>query len=275
VRFDDLSRPPLDAAALTSALTREGSVWRRVEVLPEAGSTNALVAERARAGEAPGLVLVAEHQTAGRGRLDRTWVTPDRAALTFSMLLEPVGVPAARWPWLPLLVGIAVAEAVRRVAEVDASLKWPNDVLVGDRKLAGILLERVERPDQNPAAVLGVGLNVSAGADELPVATATSLRLEGARTLDRSVLLRELLRTLEALFLQWRSERGDPSGGLQPSYVRRCATLGRRVRVDLPTGEALHGEAVGIDPDGRLQVRTATGTRTLGAGDVVHVRARP
>ena len=96
-------------------------------------STNAELARRARAGAEAGSVLVADHQTAGRGRLDRTWVSPPGSALTFSVLLAPDRVPVARWPWLPLLVGIAVAEGVRRVAEVDCSLKWPNDVLVGDR----------------------------------------------------------------------------------------------------------------------------------------------
>jgi BirA family biotin operon repressor/biotin-[acetyl-CoA-carboxylase] ligase len=215
---------------------------------------------------------VADHQTAGRGRLDRAWVTPAGSALTFSVLLDPAGVPVARWPWLPLLAGIAVSEGVRRVAEVDCTLKWPNDVLVGERKLAGILVERIER-NAGAVAVVGVGLNVSLAEEELPVPTATSLALEGAATTDRTVVLREVLRALEALFVQWRADRGDPSRGLVDSYVRRCGTLGREVRVDLPAGGRLHGVATGIDTDGRLEVRTQEGPRVLGAGDVVHVRA--
>jgi BirA family biotin operon repressor/biotin-[acetyl-CoA-carboxylase] ligase len=257
--------------ALSTALTRAGSLWREVEVVRACPSTNAEVAARARAGAEAGLVLVADHQTAGRGRLDRTWVTPPGAALTFSVLLAPDRVPVARWPWLPLLAGIAVAEGVRRVAEVDCSLKWPNDVLVDDRKLAGILVERVERPS-GAVAVVGVGLNVSQGADELPVATATSLALEGAATTDRTVVLREVLRSLEALFVQWQADSGDPGRGLVDSYVRRCGTLGREVRVDLPAGEQVVGVATGIDTEGRLEVRTPEGPRILGAGDVVHVR---
>lgn len=243
-------------------------------MLPEAASTNAVVAARARRGEAPGLVVVTDHQTAGRGRLDRSWVTPARSALTFSVLLDPDRVDTARWPWLPLLTGIAVAEAVRRVAEVECGLKWPNDVLVGERKLAGILVERVERP-AGPVAVVGVGLNVSQTEAELPVPTATSLAMAGATTADRTVVLREVLRTLEALYLQWQADAGDPARGLHPSYLRRCSTLGRTVRVDLPTGEQVYGEATGVDPDGRLEVRTTGGLRTMGAGDVVHVRAVP
>ena len=274
MRFDDLRRPPLDRAALTAALTGGASIWRAVDVVEESPSTNRAVAERARAGEPEGLVLVAEHQTAGRGRLDRSWVTPARAALTFSVLLVPDRVPPSRWPWLPLLAGIAVAEGVRRVTDVPCALKWPNDVMVDDQKLAGLLVERVERPSST-AAVLGVGLNVTSTRGELPVPTATSLELAGASTLDRSVILREVLRAFEALYLQWSAERGDPDAGLHAAYVRRCHTIGRQVRVQLPSGEAVVGEAVGVDGDGRLQVRTATGSRLVGAGDVVHVRPQP
>lgn len=247
-------------------------MWRQVDVVKACPSTNAEVAARARAGEQAGIVLVADHQTAGRGRLDRVWVTPPGAALTFSVLLDPGGVPVGRWPWLPLLVGIAVAEGVRRVADVDCTLKWPNDVLVGDRKLAGILVERIER-SSGAVAVVGVGLNVSLAEDELPVPTATSLAIEGAATTDRTVVLREVLRSLEALFVQWRADLGDPTRGLVDSYVRRCGTLGRQVQVDLPSGEQIRGMATGIDTDGRLEVRTSEGPRILGAGDVVHVRA--
>lgn len=272
VTYDDLRRPPLDRAALESALVRPGSSWSAVELLPAAPSTNAVLADRARVGTADaGTVLVADHQTAGRGRLDRTWTTPAGAALTFSVLLAPDRVPVGRWPWLPLLAGIAVSEGVRRVSGVEAGLKWPNDVMVEDRKLAGILLERVETP-RGAFAVVGVGLNVSQTKEELPVPTATSLVLEGASTTDRTVVLRELLRSLDALYVQWQEDAGDPVLGLHASYVRRCATLGRSVRVDLPTGEQVLGEAAGIDADGRLEVRTDAGARLLGAGDVVHVR---
>lgn len=274
VTYDDLRRPPLDPVALSTALTRPGSLWRQVDVVAACPSTNAELAAQARAGAPAGAVLVADHQTAGRGRLDRTWVTPAGSALTFSVLLAPDRVPTARWPWLPLLVGIAVAEGVRRVTGVECTLKWPNDVLVDDRKLAGILVERVER-DRGAVAVVGVGLNVSLSEAELPVATATSLAVEGAVTTDRTVVLREVLRSLEALFVQWQADGGDPRLGLVESYVRRCSTLGRQVRVELPSGEHLQGTASGIDTDGRLEVHTADGRRMLGAGDVVHVRPGP
>ena len=154
-------RPPLDLARL-------GALGRRVqlEVLDTTASTNAVASARARDGAPHGLVVVAEHQTAGRGRLDRAWETPARSSLTFSVVLRPQ-VPAPEWPWLPLLAGHALVTALREI-EVPAGLKWPNDVLIGERKVAGILLERVETGD-GPAAVLGIGLNVSTTAEELPV----------------------------------------------------------------------------------------------------------
>jgi BirA family biotin operon repressor/biotin-[acetyl-CoA-carboxylase] ligase len=249
--------------------------WR-LEVLPESPSTNAYVVARALGGEPPGLAVVAEHQTSGRGRLDRTWVTPPRAALTFSLLVAPDRVPVARWPWLPLLSGLAVLDGVRRASGLRARLKWPNDVLVDGLKVSGILVERVERPagasggsGAGAVAVVGVGLNVSSTRDELPVVSATSLALAGATALDRTVLLREVLTAFTQRFDAWQDAAG---GGLREAYSEACSTLGRRVRVDLPTGGSLTGQALGVDLDGRLQVDDGTAVRVLGAGDVVHVR---
>jgi BirA family biotin operon repressor/biotin-[acetyl-CoA-carboxylase] ligase len=236
-----------------------------VEIRDRADSTNALVAERARSGEPEWLVLVAEHQVAGRGRLDRTWETPDRAALTFSVLLRP-RVGADRWPWLPLLTGYAVGAALRG-AGVDACLKWPNDVTVHDLKVAGILLERIETPD-GPAAVVGIGVNVSQTAEELPVGTATSLLLQGSDP-DRTLLLGAVLDSLAEQYDVWQASGG---GSLAASYQRVCTTVGSEVRVDLPTGTTLAGLAAGVDDDGRLLVETGARTVAVAAGDVVHVR---
>jgi BirA family transcriptional regulator, biotin operon repressor / biotin---[acetyl-CoA-carboxylase] ligase len=269
--YGDLDRPPLDVSALARALTSSETRWREVQVVEETASTNLDVAARARAGAAAGLVLVAEHQSGGRGRQGRVWASPPRSGLTFSVLLEPAVVPAERWPWIPLLCGVAVAEGVRRVADVEPSLKWPNDVLVDDRKLAGILAERVETPAAS-LVVVGVGLNVTLRRDELPVPAATSLALEGASTTDRTVVLRSVLRVLDALFGAWLAEGGDPAAGLADAYARRCSTLGRRVDVALPGGGSLSGRAERVDDHGRLVVATAHGPEVVGAGDVVHVR---
>jgi BirA family biotin operon repressor/biotin-[acetyl-CoA-carboxylase] ligase len=268
VTDDPSARPPLDRDRLSDA-----GAGLAVEVVDVAASTNAVVAARAREGSAEGLVVVAEHQTAGRGRLDRSWETPPRAALTFSMLLRPTVGPE-EWPWLPLLTGYAVGGALRD-AGFDAGVKWPNDVLIGDLKVAGILVERVDTPT-GPAAVLGVGLNVSTTAEELPVPTATSLAVAGGDAPDRTTLLLELLRRLREEYDAWRGGSAD----LRAAYTRACVTVGRDVRVDLPGGETLTGRATGLDAGGRLTVRPHTGTATgpgdrevaVGAGDVVHVR---
>jgi BirA family biotin operon repressor/biotin-[acetyl-CoA-carboxylase] ligase len=252
-------RPPLDPERL-AALGR----GLRVEILDAAPSTNAVAADRARAGAPHGLVVVAEHQTAGRGRLDRSWETPARAALTFSVLLRP-RVPAAEWPWLPLLAGHALATALRE-AEVPAGLKWPNDVLVGERKLAGILLERVETPD-GPAAVLGIGLNVSTTEAELPVETATSVALATGSAPDRTELLTRVLGRLVDEYDAWQADEGR-TAALRAAYTEACVTLGREVRVELPGGEVRTGTARDVDAGGRLVVDDFA----VGAGDVVHVR---
>jgi BirA family biotin operon repressor/biotin-[acetyl-CoA-carboxylase] ligase len=250
--YGDLDRPPLDAAALRRALEPEG--WR-VEVLPEAGSTNAVVAERARGGEPAGLVVVAEHQTAGRGRMDRSWVSPSRAGLTFSVLLRP-GWPPADWAWVPLLAGVAVATAVREQAELAVELKWPNDVLVDGRKACGILAE-LPVPG---VAVVGIGLNVTTREAELPHAAATSLQLAGAATTDRGTLLKAVLRAL-------RIAVADPVAGRE-RYRELCSTPGQEVVLDLAGNPPVRGRADAVDDDGRLVVDGVPHA----AGDVVHAR---
>ncbi|MDO9378072.1 MAG: biotin--[acetyl-CoA-carboxylase] ligase [Nocardioidaceae bacterium] len=271
--YADLDRPPLDAAALTHALVGSGTWWRDVQVTPSTASTNADLSTLAAAGAPEGTLVTTDHQQAGRGRLDRVWTVPPQAAISVSVLLRPDPVPAERWSWLPLLVGVAVAETVQ-AAGVEATVKWPNDVLVDDLKISGILVERVQT-DAGPAAVVGVGLNVHQRADELPVPTATSLALAGAATTDRTVLLRSYARVLEALYRAWAAAEGDPRVGLLDSYVRRCSTLGQDVRVEMPNGEPLVGTAEAIDAGGRLVVRAGGARHALSAGDVVHVRRRP
>ena len=262
---DVAARPPLDVARLADA--RAAGTFR-VEVVDALPSTNAVVAQRARAGEPAGLVVVTEHQTSGRGRLDRTWQTPPRAALTFSVLLRPQ-VPAAEWPWLPLLAGHALARALRDTGVAAAGVKWPNDVLVGDLKVAGILVERVETAT-GPAAVVGIGLNVSTTVEELPVPTATSVGLALGTEPDRTGLLLAVLAGLRGEYDAWQAGGADE---LRASYAAACVTLGRTVRVELPSGEVLTGPATGIDRGGRLLVRGPRGESAVGAGDVVHVRA--
>ncbi|MFJ8044665.1 biotin--[acetyl-CoA-carboxylase] ligase [Kitasatospora sp. NPDC096147] len=271
-----MDRPPLDQAGLRRDLLVPGALWTALDVVAETGSTNSDLVARAKEGAPEGAVLVAEEQTAGRGRLERQWSAPARSGLFLSLLLRPQGVPVHRYGWLPILVGVAAAGVLQRIAEVEAGLKWPNDLqaVVGgeERKLGGILTELADG-----AVVVGLGLNVSLREAELPVPTATSLALAGAAVTDRETLLRALLRGFAELYGEWVEAAGDPhASGLLPAYAARCTTLGRPVRVQLPGERELSGEAVAVDGDGRLVVRTPDGTRhPVAAGDVVHVRPQP
>jgi len=265
----------VDVDELRRELLRPGALWCRLEVVAETGSTNADLAELARGGAHAGSVLVADHQTAGRGRQGRTWTAPPGSGVAMSVLLRPrPDVPAGHWTWLPLIAGLAVAEGLRRTSGAPALLKWPNDVLVGERKVCGILAERVETP-ADPACVIGMGINVTLGAYELPVPTATSLSILVADGLARAVpsrtdLIATVLAGLELLYLRWEAEAANAS--LAAAYRERSDTLGRRVRVLVAGDRLVEGVADDIDPDGRLVVRTSSGVETLSAGEVINLR---
>jgi len=243
-------REPIDAAEVARAI----APWR-VRLLAETGSTNSDVAKAARLGESEGLVVIAEHQTAGRGRQGRAWVSTPRAGVWLSVLLRPA-VDTSRWGWLPLLTGVALADTVP-----GSSLKWPNDLLLNGRKAAGILAEAIVPG----AVVVGIGLNVSQTADELPPGVnATSLQLEGAKE-ERTHLAIDLVRNLKERYRDW--------AGLREDYLARCDTIGRRVRVLLPGDDEITGKATTVDDDGRLIVRSDDGRLCpIAAGDVTHVR---
>ena len=279
----NLGDSTMDEGMLRAAVP--GGVWTAIDVVASTGSTNAdLLARAVAAPDSPeGQVLVAEEQTAGRGRLGRTWTSVPGASLTFSVLLRPASVPPDRRGWLSLLAGVAVASAVRSVTGgvagdvgVDAMLKWPNDVLVGDRKLAGILIE--QSPDGS-AVVIGTGLNVATPAAALPVSPvglpATSLLLEGA-AVSRETLLLAILGQLANWYVAFRADPDPVRTGLLAEYRRLSGTLGQTVRVELPVGRVVTGVATDIDLDGRLLIVGNPGDppTAVSAGDVVHVRSR-
>jgi BirA family biotin operon repressor/biotin-[acetyl-CoA-carboxylase] ligase len=264
VRYAD----PLDTNRLNAELVGADRLWRTAEVVASTGSTNADLAARARAGEPAGAVLATDHQVSGRGRLGRTWTAPAGSSIAMSVLLRPARDPAT-WTWLPLLAGLAVADSLRAVARVPAELKWPNDVLVADAKVCGILAERVDSA-QGPACVLGLGVNVHLTEDELPVPTATSLAvLRPGERFVRAEIMATVLATLALLYHRWEDGLDTE---LAADYVARSGTIGRSVRVVLADGSSVTGEAVGVDPEGRLRVRTTTGVQTFAAGDVTHLR---
>jgi BirA family biotin operon repressor/biotin-[acetyl-CoA-carboxylase] ligase len=259
-----MDRAPVDAAAVRDAAHQ----WARITVVDATESTNSdLLADV----DAPDRsVLVAEHQTAGRGRLDRTWTSPPMAGLTFSILLRPTA-PIGTWGWLSLLTGVCLHDAVRDDAGADVALKWPNDLLhrPSGLKLAGILAQT-----SGAAVVIGIGLNVSTTAPELPVETATSLALCGASTLDRTQLLAAVLGQLGRRVSEWEAVAGDAeASGLADAYRSACATLGRNVAVTTTGGQRLVGNALAVDSSGRLQLAVHGGVQAIGAGDVEHLRS--
>ena len=247
-----------------------GDTWPVPRLVASTGSTNDDVAALADSGAPDGTCVVAEEQTAGRGRLDRTWVSPPGSGLWMSALIRTGDQPVARWSQLSIVAGVAVVDALRTACGVRAELKWPNDIVVIDaacggggglRKLGGILSQAVG-PD---AVVLGIGVNVAMTSADLPVPGASSVLLEGGR-LDRAELLIALLVALHHRVEQWR--RGDAA--LMADYRTLCSTIGRLVAIELPGGVSLQGEVVAIDDDGHVVVFDGQKTSTVTAGDVIH-----
>lgn len=232
----------------------------------EIGSTNDAARRLAQAGAPEGLLVVAEAQTAGRGRAGRSWLTPPGTALAFSLVLRPK-VEAAQASRLTMLAGVVVCEAIEQAAPVSAELKWPNDVLVGGRKAGGILVEAEMIGDRLAFAIVGVGLNVNAAPPPEAVHfPATSLRDEAGRPVERLPLLRAILTRLEARY------PGLASAGLPAAWRSRLKMLGRPVVVHGPEGE-LAGMAEDVDADGALVLRLDSGERRrILAGDA---RLRP
>jgi BirA family biotin operon repressor/biotin-[acetyl-CoA-carboxylase] ligase len=262
-------RAALDVVRVRHDLVGPGRPLTRLDVVQTTGSTNADLLARHSAGEdIDGAVLIAEHQSAGRGRNGRAWSTPPRSQIALSVGIAARDVPTTAWGWVPLLTGVAVVEAVRATTGVDAKLKWPNDVLVGEGKLAGILAE-VAAPD--PVIVVGLGLNVTLTAEEAPDPRATSLLMLGSTMLDRSALLGAVLAELTVRIDRWRSA-GGPDATLVADYRRRSLTLGTRVRALRPGDREIIGVATDLDASGQLSIDTGAQTVTVSAGDITHLR---
>jgi BirA family biotin operon repressor/biotin-[acetyl-CoA-carboxylase] ligase len=250
-------------------------IGQTIEIYQQLGSTNDLLKGRAQAGAAEGLVIIAEEQVSGRGRMQRTWIAPPGYNLLLSVLLRPA-LAATESFALTMLAAVALCEAVETATGVQAALKWPNDLLVADadgdlRKAAGILSEIELKNQQVVWAVIGMGINVnwspSGVIDGKDLHTlATSLATAAGHIVDREALAVALLTQLDRRYsVLQRGERGE----LFAAWRTRLRTLGQPVTVNLPNGQ-LHGQAEDVDGDGALMVRDAAGQlhRVL-AGDVV------
>lgn len=301
----------LDAALLRTALMQPQGVFARVDVVDSAGSTNIdLAAGAADTGQFfPDLsVLIADAQPAGKGRLGRAWEVPAGAAMISSVLLWPEeqcltsgsgkDFAPTGYGWLSILAGVALCQSLRTHTDVEATLKWPNDVVIKGRKLAGILAQVVPArsatatapaistmassgTEMGPGVVVGVGVNVSLQETELPTDRATSLLVEGvpASGLDRNQLLPAYLNNFAKLYQDFAAAGGDAhmplSGGASAVELARdlMSTLGQQVRAELPGGTMLYGTAVDLNSDGSLQLCDALGEEhNVSAGDVLHLR---
>jgi BirA family biotin operon repressor/biotin-[acetyl-CoA-carboxylase] ligase len=265
---DDLSR------LAASGIPGTHRIGRTVVYLEETDSTNLQARRLAEKGAAEGTVVIADAQTAGRGRLGRNWVSPPRVNLYLSVVLRPSLAPHQA-PQITLLSSLAVAEAIEACSGLAATVKWPNDVLLHGRKVAGLLGEIAASMAGLDFIVLGMGLNVNTSPDQLPsrrLYPATSIAVEKGERVARRPLAEELLKRLDLHYDTFLQQGFAP---IRAPWQRRCAMLGQHIEID--NGAALlSGEAVGIDGDGALRLRLADGRiERLLSGDIRAVHPLP
>ncbi|MHC6591119.1 biotin--[acetyl-CoA-carboxylase] ligase [Arthrobacter sp. C152] len=288
--MDDAHAPgtPLNRSDLADERFLSAAGIPRIDVVDSTGSTNAdlLRAVTVEPAAWPDLsVLTAEYQTAARGRLDRHWDAPPLSSVSVSVVLRPVNadrtpLPTQSYSWLSLIAAMALRETLQETAGLPADLKWPNDVLVRGRKIAGILAQLGPMVDgAAPPVILGTGLNVTLGEPDLPVPTATSVLLEGARTTDRTALLKSYLSHFAVLYRSFCNADGDPTAGLAGGHSLHkrveaaMVTLGKQVRAQLPGDHEIIGHATRLDDYGSLLVVDKDShEHVVTAGDVVHLR---
>lgn len=267
---------PFAAARVDHELERYDPAWPAVRYATRTGSTNADALAAVVAGAPPWTIVVTDWQTHGRGRLDRRWEAPPGTALLASVVLRlPAAVRAEAVGWVPLLVGMAIAGAVRELG-VPAGVKWPNDVVVcppdaDPRKLCGILVER-----HGDFAVAGFGINTGMDDSQLPVPGATSLLIERATSTSRELLLVAAMVQLRALWDRWLAAGADADrSGLRDQYQAMSTTIGLDVQAVLPNGDTIIGRATRVDQAGHLVIATGSSERVVAAGDVTHLLAPP
>jgi BirA family transcriptional regulator, biotin operon repressor / biotin---[acetyl-CoA-carboxylase] ligase len=252
----DKPSPPLNPALISEKISR---YWR-VSVVEVTGSTQDDLSQSVKKDATrSGTLLIANFQSSGRGRLDRTFSAPPSSALTLSFYLTP-HLDRAEWSFLPLLTGLSAISSLKNLdAGLRVSLKWPNDLLVNGRKLGGILVEAT-----SDGVVIGIGVNVAMAQDQLPTKDATSLLLEDFACLDRNLIAVELLNVFHDLYERWQA--GEDMRHL---YRENCETLGMTIRVELPNAPPATGKATDISRTGELIMES--GLR-VSVGDIVHLR---
>ena len=266
--------PPLTRDTIQSTLsaTRLG---RRIELFDCLPSTNREAAQLAQAEVEHGTVVVADSQTAGRGRLSRTWFSPPGANLYCSIVLRVMRPPErlTEWlSWLPLISALAAAEAIEQVSSIHVSVKWPNDLLISERKVGGILCESGTGSRLGPFQIIGIGINVNVDHEDWPADlrdSATSIWQERMIVVDRNRLLAQLLLELEQCVDELVIHG---TNRLALAYNQRCSTIGRMVKATLANGDVVVGLAEGISQDGSMRLRPQATQPSSGTPEVVHLR---
>jgi BirA family biotin operon repressor/biotin-[acetyl-CoA-carboxylase] ligase len=252
----DAPRAPLDKKRISQEISR---YWR-VSVVEVTGSTQDDLFELASSATAlPKTILASEFQSSGRGRLDRTFEAAPHSALTFSIYIEPK-VDKDEWSFLTLLAGLSVHEALHSLdPQTVVGVKWPNDLLIGEKKFVGMIAQATAK-----GVVIGIGINVGMTSEELPVANATSLAIEGFSVLDRNIILASIINHFEINLEMWENDQS-----FLAQYRSASVTLGREVEVTLPGGEIVASRAIDISNAGGLVLENG---REITVGDVVHLR---
>ena len=266
--------PPLTRDTIHSTLS---TTWlgRRIELFDCLPSTNREAVQLAQAEVEHGTVVAADSQTAGRGRLSRTWFSPPGANLYCSIILRTARPPErlTEWlSWLPLISALATAEAIEQVSSIQVSVKWPNDLLISERKVGGILCESGTGTRSDPFQIIGIGINVNLDHDDWPTDlrdSATSLWQERKIVVDRNRLLAQLLLELEQCLDEFVIH-GTNRIGL--AYYQRCSTIGHTIQATLANGDVVVGLAEGIGQDGSLRVRPQAIQPGSGTPEVIHLR---
>jgi BirA family transcriptional regulator, biotin operon repressor / biotin---[acetyl-CoA-carboxylase] ligase len=244
-------------------------IGREIVLLPEVLSTNTLAMEQAAQGAREGTAVIAEVQSGGRGRLGRTWLSP-KGNLYLSVILRPQ-IPLHKAPMITLMGAVAVASAIMQACSLHPGIKWPNDILLADKKVSGLLTEMSAEQDRIRHIVLGIGIDVNMDQAALPPEVrilSTSLSAEAGHTINRTVLLQELLHSLDRWYQVFLA---DPTSVLK-EWEKLNVTTGKRVMIS-GAGVSLTGAAQGIDDEGRLVIELDDGTeRTVAAGDVTIVK---
>ena len=238
------------------------------EYLEQTGSTNRDLLLRAE-GLPEFFVLATDFQTAGKGRMDRSWEASPGSSVMASVLLRPRFSESSGIGWLSLMAALAISQALESLGQ-DSKIKWPNDVLIENKKVSGIL---AEASADLSCVVVGFGINVNQTSAQLPVETATSLLVETGGSISRDQLLAAVIKKLKQLYLELNEAGGDAqASGLREAILKSSATIGYQVSVEFPDGKKAFGLAKDIDAAGRLELETTTETLSVSAGDVLHLR---